>query len=1066
MSISASQLVAMVQVQGASQAVRDLVGVGAASDGAGDRLKSLAVGGALLAGGALVGLGVKSLKMAGDFQSSSETLVTGAGEMQSSLDMVRQGMLKTATDTGTSTDELVSGMFEIESAGQHGKKGLETLTDAAEGARVGAASLADVANGVTTEMTDYAASGLTAAQATNTLITAVSEGKTHMGDLATAMATILPTSAAVHVSLSDTAGAMATMTGEGTNAAAAATYLRQLLIALEAPASKGAGALKAIGLSAGEVSTEMKKSLPDALQTIMQHLAETYTVGSPKYVEALKNIAGGSRQMQGILELTGTHMQTFQDNVTGITDAVNKGGNSIIGWSKVQGEFNQEMDQAKEVVEVAGIKLGTILLPAVSDVLKVVTPLAAEFSGWLDTFSGFGADLQKATAPIKDIQTYLAPLPDAFERGSGAIHTITNAMTPLVDTFDHAKSVIGATTVVTKPLVDSFDRANGIIPKFTTFITKTKEATSPLVTLFLQWKPVLVETLTTVEKLAKDVEIFATGIAGAAEKSGVFQSALQFIHDILPDVDAFLVRAGAAIDSDLLPPLESLITNVGYVARDFTDWLDKSGTAKSAIADLGTAVTLTAQGLGVLVGWTADVIGWFEQGGPQTYILAGAVTALGLAFAGLKVANTVAGFQQMFSKLSEGDGIVTNLASKFKDKLSTAIDDAASKQFPNLKKAMDDNKKSAEDLAVSEEKVGTVAKEDMASGVQAGATESEASLASVETQANAASTAEERVATTAETTMSEGVATGSAESAAALDEIAASAEGATVAEETVGTTAETKMAGGVEAGATASKGAMSGLGGAIGGLAIGIALMGNQLAFAAVSGKDFVTQFNQGDWLGILEHFIALGVPGGQLASTIDVFTKIGQAMGLVKNDAQDMDKKTVAAMTDMEKQSIAQGAQLSTGLQNLFQTLQSNADGTFSQMDDDAYNYLKDVENYVSQAQAKALQKQIGKGGANIVNANAYASGTDYASGGPSLVGERGAELVLGPTFGNLPQGSRVIPHAQTEALLGGLGGGGGNQPIHVHVHIADHEFEYLTNAMMQKAMTMANLTHGRKTY
>src|SRR5258708_26625166 len=205
-------------------------------------------------------------------------------------------------------------MYMIESAGFHGAAGLLVLKAAAEGAKVGNADLAAVANGVTTALTDYHLSASQAVAVTNDLIATVAAGKTHMQDLATALATILPTSSAVGVSLRDTSAAMATMTGEGTNAASAATYLRQLLIALEAPAAKGAKALKEIGLTTGEVSSEMRKSLPGALQLIMDHLADTYTVGSPQYIEALKNIAGGSRQMQGILELTGTYLQTFKDN--------------------------------------------------------------------------------------------------------------------------------------------------------------------------------------------------------------------------------------------------------------------------------------------------------------------------------------------------------------------------------------------------------------------------------------------------------------------------------------------------------------------------------------------------------------------------------------------------------------------------------------------------------------------------------------------------------------------------------------------------------------------------------
>lgn len=58
-----------------------------------------------------------------------------------------------------------------------------------------------------------------------------------------------------------------------------------------------------------------------------------------------------------------------------------------------------------------------------------------------------------------------------------------------------------------------------------------------------------------------------------------------------------------------------------------------------------------------------------------------------------------------------------------------------------------------------------------------------------------------------------------------------------------------------------------------------------------------------------------------------------------------------------------------------------------------------------------------ISLGGASV---NAYASGTSYARGGLSLVGEGGPELV------NLPTGSRVYTASETKNMLGGLRGSG----------------------------------------
>src|SRR6185312_5641941 len=108
--------------------------------------------------------------------------------------------------------------------------------------------------------------------------------------------------------LTNVMGAMATMTAEGVPAADAATYLRQMLIALDAPGSQAQKTLESIGLSSSDVAKEMQISLPGALQMITDALAKKFPPGSAAYVQALKDIAGGSKNLQGILDLTGTHL--------------------------------------------------------------------------------------------------------------------------------------------------------------------------------------------------------------------------------------------------------------------------------------------------------------------------------------------------------------------------------------------------------------------------------------------------------------------------------------------------------------------------------------------------------------------------------------------------------------------------------------------------------------------------------------------------------------------------------------------------------------------------------------
>ena len=116
---------------------------------------------------------------------------------------------------------------------------------------------------------------------------------------------------------------------------------------------------------------------------IMTHLAETYNVGSPEYVTALKNIAGGSKQMQGMLDLTGKHLQDFQNNVQNVSNTLDKGQGKVLGWSDVQKDFNFKMDQAKQALNVLFISIGQRLLPVIGNLVSQIAPLIANFSDWL-----------------------------------------------------------------------------------------------------------------------------------------------------------------------------------------------------------------------------------------------------------------------------------------------------------------------------------------------------------------------------------------------------------------------------------------------------------------------------------------------------------------------------------------------------------------------------------------------------------------------------------------------------------------------------------------------------------
>jgi TP901 family phage tail tape measure protein len=361
--------------------------------------------GALISVAAIAGIGVAAglaAKQAADFQTQLTQLVTGAGESASNLDLVRRGILAMAPAVGQTTDQLTAGLYMIESAGFHGAAGLTVLRAAAMGAKVGAADLETVANGVTTLLVDFKGANLSAAAATNILVATVANGKTHMQDLASSIAAVAPSASAAHVSVIDMAAAMATMTGNGVPAAEAATYLRQMLIELNAPSAGAKKALGEIGLTTDEVAAAMHRSLPEALQLIQSHLLKMYKEGSPQYMEAIKNISGGLRQMQAMLNLTGGHLDTFSANVKNISAAVAKGGSAVTGWTDVQATFNQKLSQAGAAVQVLAITLGTYLLPPLTKVAGAVGDAITRFTPFLVSIIS-NQDAMAKLAPVAGV---------------------------------------------------------------------------------------------------------------------------------------------------------------------------------------------------------------------------------------------------------------------------------------------------------------------------------------------------------------------------------------------------------------------------------------------------------------------------------------------------------------------------------------------------------------------------------------------------------------------------------------------------------------------------------------
>jgi TP901 family phage tail tape measure protein len=233
----------------------------------------------------LVGVGFLAygVKAAGDFQQKMNLLVTACGESSKNLKKVSDGVMGLARETGTSTDQLAEGMYQVEKAGYRAGDGLKVLRAASQGAREEGADLKDVTNAMTSVMASYHLKASDSVRVMNALKTAAGEGKMTMQEFAGSLSTVIPIASANKISFGEVGGAIATLTQHGTSAREATQELASTIRQLAAPNNVAVQEMQRLGLSSVDVSTKLgKRGLSGTLdllsQTVLQHMGKSGTL--------------------------------------------------------------------------------------------------------------------------------------------------------------------------------------------------------------------------------------------------------------------------------------------------------------------------------------------------------------------------------------------------------------------------------------------------------------------------------------------------------------------------------------------------------------------------------------------------------------------------------------------------------------------------------------------------------------------------------------------------------------------------------------------------------------------
>jgi TP901 family phage tail tape measure protein len=616
--VSASTGAAMSGLQGVGKAISDMAGGG---------VMGKIAQGAVAVTATLIGIGVASVKSAGDFQMSMTKLVTSAGESKSAIGLVSAGILQMSIDTGTSTTQLAAGMYYIESAGYHGAAGLNVLKVAAMGAKTEGADLDTVSKALTTVMVDYGMKSTDASKAMNGLIATVQNGKTNLQQLASSMGAVLPIASAMHISFPQVAGAMAAMTNAGMSAQQASQNLAHVLIALESPSAVASKSMLSVGLSAQQVKdTLVNQGLPQALQMIEDHVGKKFPAGSVEGETALKNIMGGLVGLKLAAMLTGPSLQAYKDDIAKISAAMKDGSGAVLGWSDIQSNFNFKMDQAKEALNVFMISMGTRLIPIISQVVGVVTPLITAFAGWISqtdilggvssTFSKIlamsGVNVMQLThATLGMVTSGLQPLGDAFQKVGGLVGQLFmsafKALLPVVGQFTN--TVLPQLIATFNLLFHDIDQvATGLVNFFTKTSTGKAIIQAAIGAMVASFSG-LVTAIGQIASGAEQVEIGLANVVTFFQKNQVAADALLIPLGVL----------GGAMTKLAVDAIASFIASLPEMIAGFVAWAAGAWAAAAGMIAatwpfllVGAAVGLVIAGIVLAIQHWGAISAWLK----------------------------------------------------------------------------------------------------------------------------------------------------------------------------------------------------------------------------------------------------------------------------------------------------------------------------------------------------------------------------------------------------------------------------------------------------------------------
>ena len=341
----AKNIVLKISQKGAK---KTLSGVKSLSSGLANMSKASAVAG--------VGVGILSVKLAGDFQKSLlevSTLMKNVNE--NTLPRMSRELRVVASSSGLALSSISKAKYDIVSVGfSNAAASAEILNASAQLAVGGVTSAAAAADLLTTSLNAYGLESSDVDRIADSLFTTVRLGKTTMDELASSLGQVLPFAKSANISFENVGAAMATLTSSGVKTSEATTALRTAITSLTAPTDTAKRAMAEAGI---EVKT-FDDGTVDLVSTIAQF--EGLDPDTLKKLIPSETASLGIQVMSNNLDVLRNNVEQFGDGIDDTDTA----------FKKMSKSFNMQMSKMKNNAQSIMIEIGNVIIDSIQPAVE------------------------------------------------------------------------------------------------------------------------------------------------------------------------------------------------------------------------------------------------------------------------------------------------------------------------------------------------------------------------------------------------------------------------------------------------------------------------------------------------------------------------------------------------------------------------------------------------------------------------------------------------------------------------------------------------------------------------